>query len=81
MTHCNGHLPVQIYNLKGTLCDSLGHTTASTPRFLLLLFLFFTPLFLSFCFSFAFCFSFWRGRSQGQQVDTKEQRDEWEQGA
>lgn len=37
MIHCNEHIQIKIYGLRGTLCDSLGHTTASKVRFFILL--------------------------------------------
>lgn len=61
MTHCNEHLPVETFELKGALYDSLWHTSASTVRLLLVHFCLFSFL----------CFSFCRGRMQEQRVDTK----------
>lgn len=33
MTQDNEHLQVKMNGLKGKLCDSMGHNTASTARF------------------------------------------------
>lgn len=62
MTHGNEHLQVKMCGLKGALCDSLWHTTASTVR------LFFRFLFF---FSFKVYFVLWakitreEGKSEG----------------
>lgn len=48
MIQSNEHLQVKMHGLTGELCDSLGHTTASTTRY------FFLFLWLVFVFSFNF---------------------------
>ena len=66
------NLQVKMYGLKDVLCDSLGHTTASMPRFC------FALIFGFFFFGFIFKFCF-EGRLQGLRVELRGQGDEWDQ--
>lgn len=73
MTHSNEHLKVKMYGLKGLLCDSLDHSTASM-RFLK----------FDFCFAFFVCFLFLLlnlGFFFGGGVEVRGQGDEWNQDA
>lgn len=70
--------------LKGILCDSMGHTAASTMRFFFIVsglhFLFVFIFCLLVCFQiFGFCFFVFQGRLYWQRTDVKGQGNKWDQ--
>ena len=71
MNHCNEDLQIKLYTLKGILCDSLGHNTASMPRLLFICSFYWYVCYIVFGFYVLLLnFSLW-GRLQGQRADAK----------
>lgn len=68
MTHCHEHLQAKMCGLKGVLCDSPGHATASMTRCVCGGEVIFT------CFNFKFCFWGRELRLQGQRSEVRGQK-------
>lgn len=66
MTHCKEHLKVKMYGPKGTVCDSLCHTT-DPPMRLLLVWSVLGFLFVCFCLKIYLIWG-WGGRLQGRRM-------------
>ena len=69
MAHCNGHLQMKLCGQRGTWWDTLWHTTAPMMKCFLCFLLF----------VYVFHFGGIRGRLEGQWVEMRGWRDDWDQ--